>query len=453
MKILIAGGGKVGASLAQKLSAAGYDVTVIDQKQSVLDNLQERFDVMAVQGNCAAMDTLIQAGIKEVDLLIAVTSEDEKNLLCCMTAHGLNPDLHTIARIRNPEYSDQVYVMRDLFALSMAVNPEKQAAIEIEHLLKYPGFLKRDTFAKGRMELVELRIDKKSKLCDVALNDLNRIVNQYKVLVCTVLRDGKAIAPDGNFVLRDGDHIFVTAPTKNLTHLLRSLGIITHKVRRVMLCGGDRISYYLAKSLIQSGIDVSIIETDYNRCLHLASILPEVTVVHGDAGDEFILDQEGVRNCDAVITLTGLDELNMIISMYASSCGVPQVITKLGHLSDNRMVDRLDIGSTICPKESCSELIVRYVRAIHNQTGAALSVHSIAHGQAEAMEFIVDEKTLHCGEPLKMLKTKKSVLIAGICRGTRTQVPDGDSMFAPGDTVIVISNGDDVIYSLNDIFE
>ena len=452
MKILIAGGGKVGSSLAQQLSASGNDVTVIDQNQEILDGIQERFDVMAVQGNCAAMDILILAGVKEVDLFIAVTSEDEKNLLACMTAHGLNPDLHTIARVRNPEYTDQIYVMRDLFALSMAVNPERQAAIEIEHLLKYPGFLKRDTFAKGRMELVELRIDSKSKLCNVALNDLNSIIKQ-KVLVCTVLRNGKAITPDGNFVLKEGDRIFVTAPTKNLTHMLRNLEIITHKVKDIIICGGDRISYYLAKNLGRSGINVRIIEQNYERCLHLAALLPEATIVHGDAGNQFLLDQEGIHTCDALITLTGLDELNMVISIYANSCEVPQVITKLGHLSNNKMLDNLELGSIICPKESCSEVIVQYVRAIHNQTGAALSMHSIANGQAEAMEFRVDEKTLHCCVPLKKLKIRKNVLIAGICRGVRTEVPDGESSFKPGDTVIVVSSGEHVIYSLNDIFE
>lgn len=452
MKILIAGGGKVGSNLAQQLSATGYDVTVIDQDQSVLDGIQERFDVMAVQGNCAAMNILLQAGVTEVDLLIAVTSEDEKNLLCCMTAHGLNPNLHTIARIRNPEYTDQIYTLRDLFGLSMIVNPERQAAIEIEHLLKYPGFLKRDTFAKGRMELVELRIDAKSKLCDLALNDLQAIV-KHKVLVCTVLRDGKAIIPGGDFVLKEGDRIFVTAPTKNLTRLLRSLGIITHKVKSVVICGGDRISYYLAKNLVRSGIDVSIIEQDYKRCTDLAALLPDVSIVHGDAGNQFLLEQEGIRRCDALITLTGLDELNMVVSMYGNSCGVPQVITKLGYLSNSKMIDQLELGSTICPKESCSEVIVRYVRAIYNQTGAALSVHSIAHGQAEAMEFLVDESTLHCNEPLKQLKIRKNVLIGGICRGISTEIPDGDSSFKPGDTIIVISSGEDVIYSLNDIFE
>ena len=452
MNILIAGGGKVGSSLAQQLSASGYDVTVIDQKVEVLEGLQERFDVMAVHGNCASMDVLLQAGVKETDLVIAVTSEDEKNLLCCMTAYGLNSKLHTIARIRNPEYTDQIYVMRDLFGLSLAVNPEKQAALEIEHLLKYPGFLKRDSFAKGRMELVELRIDAKSKLCDVAMNNLNEIVKS-KVLVCMVLRDGKAITPDGNFVLKEGDHIFVTAAIKNLTHMLRNLGIITHKVKHVMICGGDRISYYLAKSLVRSGIEVRIVEHNYEHCKYLATILPEVSIVHGDASDQFVLEQEGIQSCDALLSLTGLDELNMIISLYGNSCGVPQIITKVGHLSNNKIMDRLDLGSIICPKDSCSEVIVRYVRAMYNQTGAALSVHSIAHGQAEAIEFLVDDTTLHCNEPLKKLKTKRSVLIAGISRGTHTEIPDGDSSFKEGDIVIVVSSGDDVIYSLNDIFE
>ena len=198
---------------------------------------------------------------------------------------------------------------------------------------------------------------------------------------------------------------------------------------------------------------MTIIEHDYDRCRHLATILPEATIVHGDAGDQFLLEQEGIHKCDALVTLTGLDELNMVVSMYAGSCGVPQVITKLGHLSNSKMLDNLDLGSIICPKESCSEVIVRYVRAIYNQTGAALSMHSIAHGQAEAMEFLVDEKTLHCNEPLKQLRTKKSVLIAGISRGMFTEIPDGESSFKPGDTVIVVSSGDDVIYSLNDIFE
>ncbi len=452
MKIIIAGNGKVGMMLTRQLSTEGYDLTLIDANQKVLESSEEKYDVMSVQGNCASMEVLEQAGVREARLLIAVTNADEVNLLCCMTAHGMNPDIHTIARIRNPEYTDQIYKMRELFALSLAVNPERRAAIEIERLLKYPGFLKRDTFAKGRVEIVELRVDAGHKLCNVALNDLTSVV-KCQILVCAVLRNGKAIAPDGRFVLSEGDRIFVTAPTDTLTTLLKQLGVITHKAKRVIICGGGRVSYYLAQMLLKNGVSVQIIERDYERCRHMATLLPNASVVHGDASREFLLEDEGISDCDALVTLTGVDELNMIISLYGSNCGVPQVITKLGRLENNTMLDSLDLGSIVSPKELCCNTIVRFVRAMKNQTGAALAVHLIADGQMEAVEFLVDEDTKYCGKPLKELKMKKNVLIVCISNGTRFQIPNGDSCFRKGDTVIVVSGAGKVIYQLNDIFE
>ena len=452
MKILIAGDGKVGASLTRELTAAGYDITLIDSKQNVLDSSIERFDVMAIRGNCASMEILEEAGVKDADLLIAVTSADEVNLLCCLTAHGMNPDIHTIARIRNPEYSKQIYRMRGTFALSLSVNPEKQAAIEIEHLLKYPGFLKRDSFAKGRLEIVELRIGSDSKLKDLALNDLDSVA-KCKVLVCVVLRKGKVIAPDGNFVLQEGDRIFVTAPTDNLTILLKNLGIITHKVRRVMICGGGKVSYYLAERLKKSGMIVQIIEQDYEKCLDLAKRLPEASIIHGDASNQALLESEGIQDCDALITMTGMDEQNIIISLYGNNCGVPQVITKVGHLDHTKIIENLPIGSIVSPKELCTNAIVRYVRAMHNQEGAAITVYGIADGQAEALEFLVEKDTRYCGVPLKNIETKKNILIAGISHKARTEVPDGESSFEVGDTVVVVSGRDEVLYQLGDIFE
>lgn len=452
MKIIIAGDGKVGAILTRQLSAEGYDLTLIDANLKVLESTEERYDIMAVQGNCASMEVLEQAGIREADLLIAVTNADEVNLLCCMTAHGMNPDIHTIARIRNPEYTEQIYKMQNLFALSMMINPERQAALEIERLLKYPGFLKRDTFAKGRVEIVELRVEAGHKLCNIALNDLYNIV-KCKILVCTVIRNGKAVAPGGNFVLMEGDRIFVTAPANVLTMLLKNLGIITHKVKRVILCGGGRVSYYLAQSLIKNGIGVQIVEQDYDRCIHLANALQHASVIHGDASREFLLDNEGISDCDALVTLTGVDEMNIIISLYGSSCKVPQIITKLGRLENNTILDSLPIGSIISPKELSCNHIVRYVRAMENQTGAALTIHTIADGQAEAVEFMVDKDTLHCGEPLKKLKLKKNVLIVCIMHGMKLDIPNGDSCFEYGDTVIVVTGAGRVVYQLNDIFE
>jgi len=452
MNIIIAGGGKVGQTLLRKLSAEGHALTLIDHRQSILDSTVERYDIMAVSGNCASREVLLRAGVEDADLLIAMTNADEVNLLCCMTAHGINKKLHTIARIRDPEYTDQVMTMRDVFPLSMTINPEKLAAIEIERLLKYPGFLRRDTFAKGRSVIVELRIDAKSKLKDVSLMEMSSIV-KCRVLVCAVLRNGNAVAPSGNFVLKEGDRIFVTAPTGDLTRLLKNLGIITKKVRDVMLCGGGRVSYYLAELLEKDNISVQILERNYDRCVELASILPNTSIIYADSSNPDNLDEHSISSCDALVTLTGQDETNMIISLYGGSRGVGQIITKLSRSDNNNIVDALSLGSLIYPKEICCNHIVRYVRAMQNQTGAAVSMHTIADGQAEAMEFMVDETTKNCGVPLKQMKLRPNVLLASIIHGTKTELPNGDSTFNVGDTLVVVTSGRNVLHQLNDIFD
>ena len=436
MKIIIAGDGKVGLTLTQKLSAAGHDLTLIDSNQRVLDSSVERYDVMGVQGNCASMRVLESADVKKADLLIAATSSDEVNLLCGMTAHGLNPRIHTIARIRNPEYGKQIFTMRDVYSLSLMVNPEKQAAREIERLIRYPGFLQRETFAKSRVEIVELRIQKGSKLCDVALMNLENVV-KCKVLVCAVSRGGVVEIPSGHFILREGDHLFITATAEMLTQLLRNLGIITHKAKRVIICGGGRIGYYLSTWLAKEGVSVLLIEQDEARCEELSGKLPpEVCIIHGDASSQFLLD-----------------EMNMIISLYAQTCGVPQVITKVGHMENNSMQDSLGLGSVICPKELCCNTIVRYVRAMQNTTGAALTLHNIAEGQAEALEFVVDADTKHIGEPLRNIRLKRNILIACISHGSKTEIPNGDSMYEAGNSVIIVAKGGMTLLQLNDIFE
>ena len=450
MNIIIAGGGKVGLTLARLLSAEEHSITMIDTQPAVLTEAVERFDALAVCGNCASKEILMDAEVKKADLLIAVTDADEVNLLCCMTAHGINENLHTIARIRNPQYAEQVMTMPQVFPLSLIVNPEKQAATEITRLLKYPGFLRRDTFAKGRVEIVELRVDENSKLKDIALSELPGVV-KCRVLVCAVLRQGNAIAPSGNFVLRQGDRIFVTAPAETLTTLLKNLGIITRRVHKVMICGGGRVSYYLAGMLSKDGISVQLIDRSHSRCTELAGLLPGVFVSCGDCSSQDMLDHQGIADVDALCSLTGMDETNMVISLFANARKVPQVITKLSR-GESAIADALPLGSIICPKELCSNQIVRYVRAMQNQEGAAISVHSIADGQVEAVEFVVDENTRNCGVPLKSLKLKDNVLIAGITHGTATEIPGGDSVFTEGDTVVVVTGGRGVLRQLNDMF-
>ena len=452
MNIIIAGNGKMGFSLTRQLSSEGYSITVIDSNATVLESIANDYDIMTIQGNCASMDVLLKANVESADLLIAVTNQDETNLLCCVTAHVLNPDLHTIARIRNPDYSEQVYKMHEMFALNMTVNPERQAAKEIESLLKYPGFLRRDTFAKGRVEIVELRIDENSKLCNQPLSSLHSITG-CKVLICAVLRGGTAVTLNVKLKLQENDRIFVTASIDNISTLLENLGLIRREVKKVLICGGGRISYYLTQKLIKSRMDVTIIEKDFARCEYLSEKLPEATIVHGDASRQSLLDSEGIFSSDAIVSLTGLDEQNMVISMYASTCDVPKVVTKLAHLESSPMLNRLPLGSTVNPMQLCCNTIIRYVRALRNQTGAALSVHTIADNQVEALEFLVDENTKHCGEPLKNLKLKRNVLIASIVYATKTEILSGDSIFQPGDTVIVVTSRQNLINKFNDVFE
>lgn len=451
MRIVIAGSGKVGTTLALRLSSEGYDITMIDSNQQVLQEVCEQCDAMGVQGNCASMPVLLQAGVQDADLLIAATSEDEVNLLCCTTAHGINPKLHTIGRIRNPDYTQQIHALRNVFALSLAVNPEFQAAREVERLLRFPGFLRRDTFAKGRSAIVELRVEEDSPLCGIRLMQMNSVV-KCKVLVCAVLRDGNAIIPGGHFVLEAGDRIFVTAPTADLSVLLKNLAIVTRKVRKVLICGGGRVSHYLAEKLCKSGISVSLIERNYDRCIALAAALPDATVVHGDATDRGLLESQGLSDCDALVTMTGLDELNMIISLYGTTKSVPQVITKLGRAENRSISDELALGSVICPRELCCDDIVRYVRAMEKQSGSAISVHSIADSQVEAIEFLVDKDTLHCGEMLKNIRTRSDTLLVSITHGSDAQIPNGDSCFQPGDNVVVVTSARGKLRQLNDIF-
>ncbi|MDO5701968.1 MAG: Trk system potassium transporter TrkA [Lachnospiraceae bacterium] len=451
MRIIIAGDGKVGQLLTDQLSGEGHDLTLIDNNPAALESTLERFDVMTIEGNCASMEVLRSAGVEKADLLITATGLDELNLLCCLTAHGMNKDLHTIARIRTPDYSESTFAMRKIFALSLVVNPERQVAREIERLLRYPGFLRRETFVHGLVEIVELKVSEGSVLANITLQQLPQVAH-VQVLVCTVVRDGKAVAPSGDFVLLPGDHIYVTGASRNLTELLKNIGIATPKIRRVVLAGGGRNCYYLTQMLLKEGIQVKIIEKMRDRCEELAESFPAATIVQGDVSIRSVLDREKVHEADAVVAMTGMDELNVILSMYANSVSVPQVITKLGRGENLELLESLPIGSIVSPKMLCCDQITRYVRAMGKQVGGAVTVHTIADGQAEAIEFMVDSDMKHIGIPLKDIKLKKNVLLASITHGRNIEVPNGDSVMRPGDRVVVVTIRDTPILNMNDIF-
>lgn len=452
MNIIIAGSGKLGTMLTRMLVDEGHNITLIDDNSDVLEDNNEEYDILCVHGNCASMQTLRDAGIENADLLIVTTGADELNLLCCMTAHGMNKNLHTIARIRTPEYAESTYAMRRVFALSLTVNPERHAAREIYRLLKYPGFLKREKFANGRIEIVEIKIDEDSPLNNVPLHKMQKITNS-QVIVCSVLRDGEIITPLGDFELKSGDKIYVTASPFNLNKMLKSLGMITKKIKNIVIAGGGSVCYYLAQFLEKDNFNVKIIERSQTRCEHLAEHFENMNIVQGDISSQQILEREGIENCDALISLTGIDEQNAILSIYANSFDVPKVITKLSRAEHMHIFESLPIGKIISPKILSCNTIVRYVRAMENQVGSAVTVHSIADGLAEAIEFIVDKSTYNCHVPLKDIELKPNVLLASITKGSRIEFATGDSTFEPGDRILIIRNGGKIIKQLNDIFE
>ncbi len=452
MNIMIAGGGKVGRTITRELGSEGHDITLIDLNSNVLEDIVSKYDVISYQGNCASMNSLDEAGVKDCDVFIAATDRDEVNLLACITAKALQPQIHTIARIRDPEYVEQAYTLRDTFNLSLIVNPEKQAANEIARLLKYPGFLQREEFAKAHVEIVEYKVPEKCKLDQVKLMDLYKVV-RAQVLVCVVVRDNTVFMPSGDFVIHSGDRLFVTGESDQLTIMLRNIGVITHRVKHVLMAGGSRIAYYLAGELHKSHIKSSIIEIDEKTCKLLSGKLPDTTMIHGDISDHSIMDTEDIEDYDAYVSLTGLDEVNILTSMYANMKQVPQVVTKVSRGTESQLLNAMQIGSVISPKELCTMHIVRYVRAMQDKEGAALTIHKIADGNAEAIEFRVDEHTKHIGEKLKDLHIRKNILINSIRHRHKTEIPNGDSSFALGDTVVVVAATDRVIHQLNDIFE
>ncbi len=452
MKILIAGDGKVGLALTQQLIQEGHDVVVIDSNKSVLTNPDIEDATLAVHGNAAAMDTLIHAGVRDADILISVTNSDETNILCCLTGRKLNKHLHTICRIRHAEYNQQLVMLQQELGLSMVINPDQSAAREIFRLLQFPDFLRRETFAKGHIELVELKVRADSKLKDIKLIDLYKIV-RIKVLVCAVERKGEVTIPTGNFVLKEGDHIYVTAASSDLTILLKNLGITPKEIWNIMLVGGGRIGRHLTKRLLKAGAEVKLIEKNPEIARSLAEDFPKAEVVLADGTKQNVLLDEGLTQADALVTLTNVDEENLVISMFANVQNVPKVITKMNRLEYVGVLGDIGIGSVVSPKALCCNDIVRYVRAMQNQKGSIVTLHRVANDKVEALEFHVNHEVKFQGVPLKDIPVKKGVLFFSISHKGVTTIPNGVSSFVEGDTVSIVTTNSSKIMSMDDIFD
>ena len=453
MKIVIVGNGKVGRAILEELSREGHDIIVIDSDGEVLQQSTEQFDVIGIQGNGASLPMQREAEVESADLLIATTSSDEINILACILARRLGAK-HTIARVSNPEYTEQLGLLQAELGLSMTVNPDRTAANEAFNVLQFPTFLRRDKFAKGRVEIVELRVDEHSRLINVPLRRMYETL-EAQVLVCAVERRGEAFIPNGNFVLKENDKIHVTADSNHLVALVRNLGLEYNKIRSTMIIGGGRISYYLARQLLAIGVSVKIIERNHERCLLLAERLPQATIIEGDANGQRILLEEGIREVDALVTFTDMDEVNVFLSLFGAHVKVPKIITKISRTEYTDVISDMGIESFISPKLLSATEIVRYVRAMTNNTvgGAVIAMHDLVPGKVEALEFLATRQTKHLNMPLQTAHIKKGILVACIMRNNRTIIPRGSDSIHVNDTVIVVTSNDDIVVSLNDIYE
>ena len=451
MKIVIVGDGKVGYTLTKRLSQEGHDIVVIDNNRSVLLQSQEALDVAVVDGNGASVEVQREAGVGSSDLLIAATSGDETNLLCCMVARKLGCR-HTIARVRNPEYDQQTRFLKDELGLSMVINPEKAAALEIFRLLQYPSFLKRDSFAKGSVELVELKIKENNVLANTRLDQF-RTLSNVNALVCAVERGGMVSIPKGSFSLQVGDKLTIATDAGDLVRLIKNLGVYTPKAQHVMIIGGSRTAKYLAQRLISSKVKLTIIEKNEKRCQELSETLPEATIVHGNGTEQGLLIEEGIRKMDAVVTLTGMDEENLIVSMFADYIGVPKSVTKINRTEYNNVYENKGLDSIVSPKLLTTNEIIRYVRAMDDTTGGSVvTLYRIVDGKAEALEFSIKNDAPYNNIPLHKLRLKPNILIASIIRARKVIIPSGNDEIHKGDTVIIVTTTDHAIAELRDIF-
>lgn len=439
MRIIVVGCGKVGHTIVERLSTEGHDIAVIDTDSDVISDITDNFDVMGLTGNGASYSVLKEAGVEDTDLLIAVTNSDELNLLCCLFAKKAGR-CRTIARVRNPLYKGEIGYIKDELGLAMTINPEYAAATEISRLLRFPSAIKIDTFGKGRVELLQFVIPEKSILDHCALQDMSGKVKS-EVLVCAVQRGSDVVIPNGSYVLQAGDTISIIASPNHARNFFTRIGVDTHRVNNTMIIGGGKIAYYLAKQLVNYGIDVKIIEQNLPRCEELTNLLPKAIVINGDGSDQDLLREEGIETCDSFVTLTGIDEENIFLSLFAQQCNPDaKIITKTNRLAIDNIISRLHLGSMIHPKNITAEYIVRYVRAMQNGIGSNVeSLYYIVENQAEALEFTIHDNCPAAGIPLTDLKIRDNVLIGGILRGNRFILPGGQTTIEPGDSVIVVT--------------
>lgn len=449
MKIIVIGDGKIGRTIVEHTCQEGHEVIVVDKNQDKIEEVINQYDVMGLCGNGASYDILKSAGVDRADLVIAVTSSDETNILSCLISQKIGAK-STIARVRSYEYSNQLNIIRKDLGITIPINPEAEAANEITKILNFPGAIRVDSFAKGNVDLVELFIPENSPLVGETLLSIYRKY-QIKVLVCAVQRNEEVFIPTGSFAFEPKDKIYITANNRStLRTFLNKSNLQETKLKNIIIIGGGKISTYLGEELIKNKFKVKIIEKDYNRCIELSTLLPKATIIHGDGADQKILFEEGLNQTDAIICLTNSDEENIIISMFADKQNVKKIVTKINENSFEGLMKSISKASVVSTKNITASKIISYVRSVNNARGNnVIALHKLVNNKVEALEFLAKENANLLNKPLKDLKLKKNILIAAIIKNNDVIIPSGNDFIGLNDKVIVVTTNQ----FLNDLSE
>lgn len=438
LKIIIVGCGKVGANLVDQLSKEGHDITVIDKKAEKIQDITNIYDVMGLVGNGARYSTQMEAGIEETDLIIAVTDSDELNLLCCTVAKRVGK-CAAIARVRTPDYSEETGYLREQLGLALIINPELEAAREVARILYLPTALEVNSFAHGQAELVKFKVPEGNLLNGLSLAYLGKNITN-DILICAVERNGEVYMPNGDFVLHSGDVVSFVSERHIARDFLKQIGLATRQVKDTMIIGASKAAYYLAKELLNMGISVKIIEKEKENCESLSVKLPKAIIINGDGTDPDILKEEGIETVQSFIPLTGIDEENIMLTLYAKQVSKAKVVTKINRVNYKQVINNLDLGSLVYPKYITSEAIIAYVRAKKNSMGSNIeTLYHMFDSRVEAIEFIVEENSKVSGVPIKDLKLKKDVLISFINHNGHIIIPTGNDEIEDGDTVMIVT--------------
>ena len=451
MQIIIVGCGKVGRTLAEQLQEEGNDLTLIDISASKLQSISDDIDALCIEGNGASINTLMEAGIETADMLIAVTAFDELNLLCCLIAQKTG-HCHTIARVRNPIYSDEIRFIKQRLGVTMIINPELAAAQEISRLLRFPMAIKIDTFARGRVELLKFKVTPELGLDNMQISNLSDAFH-CDILVCAIENKEGIAIPSGTHVIHNGDSVSILATPQNAAVFFKKIGLKTHQVKNAIIVGGGTISYYLAKALLSSKIQVKIIEKSKDRCEELSELLPEATIINGDGTSQPLLLSEGLANAESFVALTNLDEENIFLALFAKMQSKAKTVAKINRFAFDDVVDSLDLGSVIYPKYITADHIVQYVRAMRNSIGSNVeTLYHILDNKAEALEFVIRENSPVVDKTLSELNLKKNLLVGCLNHNGVVSIPRGQDKIQIGDTVIIVTTNKG-LYDISDILE